>query len=68
MRDEKTLRAYGRKTDPYATFRGMLDGGNPPKTFDALMNEAMVLRKPLMGCLILSVSRAVVRERSVRDF
>ncbi len=41
VRDEKTLCAYGRKTDPYATFRGMLDGGNPPKTFDALMNEAM---------------------------
>ncbi|MFG6581515.1 hypothetical protein ACGYK1_19225 [Sulfitobacter sp. 1A13191] len=41
MRGEKTLWAYGRKTDPYATFRGMLEGGNPPETFDALMNEAM---------------------------
>ena len=41
VRDEKALRAYGRKTDTYATFRGMLVGGNPPKTFDALMKEAM---------------------------
>lgn len=41
VRDEKTLRACGRKTDAYATFREMLDGGNPPETFDALMNEAM---------------------------
>ena len=41
VNDEKTLRAYGRKTDAYATFRGMLDGGNPPETFDALMKEAM---------------------------
>tara|TARA_R100000988_G_scaffold81226_1_gene44534 strand:+ start:105 stop:287 length:183 start_codon:yes stop_codon:yes gene_type:complete len=31
----------GRKTDAYATFKGMLEGGNSPKTFDALMNDAM---------------------------
>ena len=41
VNDEKTLRAYGGKTDAYATFRGMLDGGNPPDNFDALMNEAV---------------------------
>lgn len=41
VNDEKTLRAYGSKTDAYATFRGMLDGGNPPDDFDALMKEAM---------------------------
>lgn len=41
VNDEKTLRAYGSKTDAYATFRGMLDGGNPPDNFDALMKEAM---------------------------
>lgn len=39
--DEQTLRAYGSKTDAYATFRGMLDGGNPPDNFDALMKEAV---------------------------
>ncbi|MEM5544800.1 type II toxin-antitoxin system YhaV family toxin [Sulfitobacter sp. AS92] len=41
VNDEKTLRAYGRKIDADATFRGMLDGGNQPETFDALMKEAM---------------------------
>ena len=40
VNDEKTLRAYGSKTDAYATFKGMLDGGNPPDDFDALMKEA----------------------------
>lgn len=40
VNDENTLRAYGSKTDAYATFRGMLDGGNPPDNFDSLMKEA----------------------------
>ena len=41
VNDEQTLRAYGSKADAYATFRGMLDGGNPPDDFDALMKEAV---------------------------
>ena len=41
VNDEKTLRTYGSKTDAYATFKGMLDGGNPPDSFDALMKEAV---------------------------
>lgn len=41
VNDEQTLRAYGSKTDAYATFKGMLDGGNPPDDFDALMKEAL---------------------------
>lgn len=41
VNDERTLRAYGSKTDAYATFKGMLDGGNPPDNFDALMKEAV---------------------------
>jgi toxin YhaV len=40
VNDEKTLRAYGSKSDAYATFKGMLDGGSPPDDFDALMKEA----------------------------
>lgn len=40
MNDETTLRAYGARTDAYATFRGMLDGGDPPDDFEALMREA----------------------------
>jgi toxin YhaV len=41
VNDEKTLRAYGSKTDAYATFKGMLDGDNPPEDFDALLKEAV---------------------------
>jgi len=40
VNDDSTLRAYGSKTDAYATFKGMLDGGNPPDDFDALITEA----------------------------
>lgn len=40
LNDEKTLRAYGSRADAYATFRGMLDGGNPPEDFDELLKEA----------------------------
>ena len=35
VNDDKTLRAYGSKTDAYATFKGMLEDGNPPDDFDA---------------------------------
>lgn len=41
VNDEQTLRSYGSKTDAYATFKGMLEGGNPPDDFDALMKEAV---------------------------
>lgn len=40
VNDETTLRAYGARTDAYATFRAMLDGGAPPDDFGALMREA----------------------------
>ena len=40
MNDDKTLRAYGSKTDAYATFKGMLEDGNPPDDFDVLLKEA----------------------------
>lgn len=41
VNDEKTLRAYGSRADAYATFKSMLDGGNPPDNFDVLMKEAI---------------------------
>jgi toxin YhaV len=40
VNDEKTVRAYGSKTDAYATFKDMLDSGTPPDDFDGLMREA----------------------------
>ncbi|MBW3098489.1 type II toxin-antitoxin system YhaV family toxin [Pseudohoeflea coraliihabitans] len=41
VNDEKTLRAYDSRTDAYATFKGMLESGDPPDDFDTLMKEAM---------------------------
>ncbi len=40
VNDNTTLRAYGSKTDAYATFKGMLEDGNPPDSFDASLKEA----------------------------
>lgn len=37
VNDEGTLRKAGSKTDPYAVFRSMLDGGNPPSTMAQLL-------------------------------
>ena len=41
VNDENTLRTYGKKTDAYAVFRGMLDKGDPPDDWDALAAAAM---------------------------
>jgi toxin YhaV len=38
---EKTLRAYGKKTDAYAVFKSMLEGGHPPDDFERLKQEAL---------------------------
>lgn len=40
VNDEQTLRAYKSKTDAYMVFKGMLDDGNPPASFDVLMRDA----------------------------
>ena len=43
VNDETTKRAYGSKTDAYRTFAKMLDGGNPPTDWDALLSQSMGL-------------------------
>ncbi|WP_288397311.1 type II toxin-antitoxin system YhaV family toxin [uncultured Sulfitobacter sp.] len=45
MNDDKTLRAYGSKTDAYATLKGMLEDGNLPYNFDVLLKEAAAADK-----------------------
>lgn len=40
VNDDETLRAYGSKTDAYATFKSMLSSGNPPDDFNALLKAA----------------------------
>ena len=37
VNNRDTLRTYGSKTDAYAVFKGMLDHGNPPEDWDALL-------------------------------
>lgn len=37
VNDDRTLRAYGSRNDAYATFRNMLDNGNPPDDFKELL-------------------------------
>jgi len=43
VNDEDSLRAYGSKTDAYATFKKMLDGGYPPSTFEELLKQSREL-------------------------
>ena len=40
VNDETTLRTYGAKSDAYAVFRKMLDKGDPPNSWDALLKAA----------------------------
>ena len=40
VNDNDTLRTYGSKNDAYAVFRKMLDKGDPPDDWDALMKAA----------------------------
>ncbi len=40
LNDEQTLRKQGSRTDPYATFRRMLDRGSPPDSWDELVAAA----------------------------
>lgn len=40
VNDENTLRTYGSKTDAYQVFKDMLDGGNPPDDWAALLKAA----------------------------
>lgn len=43
VNDETTLRTYGSKTDAYAVFRKMLEQGDPPDGWAALMAAASPL-------------------------
>lgn len=40
VNDENTLRTYGSKNDAYAVFKSMLDSGNPPDDWAALLKAA----------------------------
>jgi toxin YhaV len=40
VNDTNTLRTYGSKSDTYAVFKAMLDKGNPPEDWDALIGQS----------------------------
>ena len=40
VNDEDSKRTYGSKTDAYAVFKKMLDNGNPPDDWNALLKAA----------------------------
>lgn len=43
VNDDQTLRAYGSRTDAYRVFSGLLDTGNPPDSWKALLQAALEL-------------------------
>ena len=43
VNDRDTLRTYGAKTDAYAAFKAMLDKGNPPEDWAALLKDSTTL-------------------------
>ena len=51
VNDDKTKRAYGSKSDAYHVFEKMLDSGNPPDTWEALLKEARKEQSRLAGSL-----------------
>ena len=46
VNDENSLRTYGSKSDAYAVFRKMLDKGNPPDDWTALLAAASEAQAP----------------------
>jgi toxin YhaV len=46
VNDSETLRTYGSKSDAYAVFKAMLDKGNPPEDWNALVSASAELDSP----------------------
>jgi toxin YhaV len=45
VNDARSLKTYGSKTDAYRVFRDMLDGGNPPNDWPALLSACSPQQK-----------------------
>ena len=43
VNDANTLRTYGSKSDAYAVYKSMLDKGNPPEDWAALIAQSQEL-------------------------
>lgn len=49
VNNETTLREYGARTDAYAAFARMLEKGNPPDDWDALLRAGKAAQQRLAG-------------------
>jgi len=45
VNDDRTLRAAGSRSDPYAVFQNMLQRGHPPNDWDALLAASQTGRR-----------------------
>jgi toxin YhaV len=57
VNDERTLRQSGGRNDPYTVFRRMLESGNPPDDWAALVKGARQLPKEIAPSLVDPVKR-----------
>ncbi len=46
VNDEGSLRKSGSRTDPYARFKAMLEGGDPPSSFADLLSDSKGIDSP----------------------
>lgn len=60
VNDERSLRTYGSKTDAYKVFREMLDRGNPPDSWNELVEAAGIAK--VVGSIQGLVQRAAASE------
>lgn len=70
VNDDTTLRTYGSKTDAYAVFKGMLDRGNPPDDWAALLQAAsadMARHDALQGMADLDQEASIFDDHATLD-
>ena len=61
VNDDQSLRSYGRRDDAYSVFARMLEEGNPPDDWDALVRDAS---KPSVSTTFRRLAARVTRRSS----
>jgi len=52
VNDQRTLRQRGSKSDPYEVFRRMLESGNPPNEWQALVDRSVDLPDEVLSSVV----------------
>lgn len=52
VNDQQTLRRRGAKSDPYEVFRRMLESGNPPNEWQALLDRSADLADDVLSSVV----------------